>query len=67
MAFSQRPARNAILPMSLDAACIECHGRPLPDDEECPRCLGMSRSAIAASTEETRRLLSLEFTTRKAS
>jgi cytochrome c553 len=67
MAFSQRPARNAILPMSLDAACIECHGRPLPDDEECPRCLGMTRTERAASIEETRRLLYLAFTTRKAS
>jgi hypothetical protein len=67
MAFSQRPTRDALLPMSLDASCIECHGAPLPDDEECPRCLGMTRTERAASIEETRRLLSLAFTERKAS
>jgi hypothetical protein len=67
MAFTQRPTRNAILPMSLDAACIECENKPQPDGEICPRCLGMSRSEIVASTEETRHLLSLEFTQRKAS
>jgi cytochrome c553 len=67
MSFTQRPTRTAILPMSLDASCIECHGAPQPDGEVCPRCLGMSRSEIAASTEGTRRLLSLAFTERKAS
>jgi hypothetical protein len=67
MAFAQRPTHNAILPMSLDASCIECENKPQPDGEICPRCLGMSLSEIVASTEETRRLLSLEFTTRKAS
>jgi cytochrome c553 len=67
MAFTQRPARNTILPMSLDASCIECHEEQQPDGEVCPRCLGMSRSEIVASTEETRRLLSALFITRKAS
>jgi hypothetical protein len=67
MAFTQRPTRNAILPMSLDASCIECEDKRPPDGEVCPRCLGMTRTEQAASIEETRRLLSLAFTTRKAS
>jgi hypothetical protein len=67
MAFTPRPTRAAILPMSLDAYCIECHGVPLPDDEKCPRCWGMTRTEQVASIEETRRLLSLAFTERTAS
>jgi cytochrome c553 len=67
MSFTQRSTRDAILPMSLDASCIECHEEQQPDGEVCPRCLGMSRSEQAASIEETRRLLSLAFTERKAS
>jgi DnaJ-class molecular chaperone len=67
MAFTQRPARDVILPMSLDASCIECHGEQQPDGEKCQRCWGMTRTEQAASIEETRRLLSLAFTQRKAS
>jgi hypothetical protein len=67
MAFTQRPTRATVLPMSLDASCIECHGEQQPDGEVCPRCLGMTITERAASIEETRQALSALFTTRKAS
>jgi DnaJ-class molecular chaperone len=68
MSFAQRPSRRApILLISLDATCIECHGEPRPDDSPCPRCWGMTRRERAEHQEETRRLLSAAFTTKRAS